>query len=155
MRIPQFYLPTSHHRVGYPLFRIAKSFIIPMLIALIEYGPTILLALIVLHVLELVYTHNYDIYSDQKYFKLKIAENMLFIAIEVVMLLLYGMQSLASSNTFIALGFSLSALSVLIVLNSTVRAGYLSSKKYVEITGVVFEEMPDQDHKKLKTERVV
>lgn len=155
MKIPQFYLPTSHHRVAYPLFRIGKCFAVPFLIACIDNPPFVLLMLITIQVSELIYTQNYDIFSDHKYAKLRMVENSLFCVMEVVMLILYGTQSFANSNTYIGLGFFLSVVGVLIVLNSSVRAGFLGFKKYKQVTGVLFEEMVDPDVNKLKTERVV
>ena len=155
MKIPQFYLPTSHHRVGYPLFRFGKCFIVPFIIACIGNPPFVLILLITIQLSELIYTHNYDIFSDHKYAKLRIVENSLFCVMEVVMLILYGIQSLADTNTYIGLGLFLSVLGMLIVINSAVRAGFLVFKKYKEVTGVLFEEMVDPDVNKLKTERVV
>ena len=155
MKIPQFYLPTSHHRVGYPLFRIGKCFAVPFLIACIDNPPFVLVMLITIQIAELIYTQNYDIFSDHKYLKLRMVENSLFCVIEVVMLILYGTQGLANTNTYVGLGFFLSVVGVLIVLNSAVRTGFLGFKKYKEITGVLFEEMVDPDVNKLKTERVV
>lgn len=127
----------------------------PFIIACIGNPPFVLILLITIQLSELIYTHNYDIFSDHKYAKLRIVENSLFCVMEVVMLILYGIQSLADTNTYIGLGFFLSVLGMLIVINSAVRAGFLVFKKYKEVTGVLFEEMVDPDVNKLKTERVV
>lgn len=86
--------------------------------------------LITIQISELIYTQNYDIFSDHKYAKLKIVENSLFCLIELVMLILYCIQSFATTNTYIDLGFFLSVVGVLIVINSLVRAGFLGFKKY-------------------------
>ncbi len=61
---------------------------------------------------------------------MKIAENVLFAVIEVVLLVLYSIKNMADSDTFLGCGFFLAALSVLVVLNSIIRTGYLSFNKY-------------------------
>lgn len=53
-----------------------------------------------------------------------------------------------------AMGWALSTIGVLIVINSSIRAGYLMLRKYSDLVGIAFEEV-DPDQNKLKTERIV
>lgn len=59
------------------------------------------------------------------------------------MLMLNVMYDKYSSKTFITLGYVLSGVSVLILLNSLIRMMYLAKEKYSAWIGVVFEEMPE------------
>ena len=137
-RIPLFYLPTRHHRVGYPLFKIAKLFLIPLLIALAGGNSIALVLLISIQVLELIYARNYEIYQDAKYFRLRMLENSLFCLVQIVMLMLQMIKSSSSTSTFTFLGFLLSSLGVLIIVTGLIRVGLLSYKKYMQLSGIQF-----------------
>ncbi len=70
------------------------------------------------------------------------------------MLVLFTSEESASSQSFVGLGWILSTIGAVIILNASLRAGYLVMQKYTSLMGMVFEEA-DPDHNKLKTERVV
>jgi hypothetical protein len=154
LRIPKYYLPTAHHRVGYRLLTAGKSFLVVLLIAWAGASPAVLLPLIVIQAGELVYIRSYDIFSDGKYFLLKAIDNGLFMTLEILLLVLFGVEETAGSSLFVGLGWTLSAVAVLLVLNAVARAGYLVVRKYTDLVGIDFEEA-EPDHNKLKTERVV
>lgn len=154
LRIPRYYLPTPHHRVGYRAFTGIKSFLIALLIACFGRTPVILIPLLAIQAGELVYIHRYEIFSDKRYFKLKAIENGLFAVLEVMLLVVYSAEETASTNTYVGLGWILSTIGMLVTINGAARAGYLIFRKYSDLMGVEFEEA-DPDHNKLKTERVV
>lgn len=85
---------------------------------------------------------------------LKNIENYLFIAMEVLILVMFTMEGTVASNTFVGLGWTLSVVGLIIILNAAFRAGYLVVRKYSDLMGVEFDEA-DPDQNKLKTERVV
>jgi hypothetical protein len=114
----------------------------------------VLLPLVIIQGAELIYIKRNDIFLDRKYRLLKTIENYLFIALEVILLVLFTMEGTAASSTFVGLGWALSVVGVIIMLNAAFKAGYLVVRKYSDLMGVDFEEA-DLDHNKLKTERVV
>jgi hypothetical protein len=154
LRIPRYYLPTNHHRVGYRTFTALKSLFVVLLIACAGRSPAVLLFLLALQGAEIAYIRSYDIFIDRKYLLLKTLENCLFAALEVLLLVLFTSQNAANSSTFIGIGWTLSITGMLIVLIAALRAGYLVIRKYSDLMGVAFEEV-DPDQNKLKTERVV
>ena len=70
------------------------------------------------------------------------------------MLVLFTSEESANSQSFMALGWILSTIGAVIILNASFRAGYLFMQKYIKLMGVTCEEA-EPDHNKLKTERVV
>lgn len=85
---------------------------------------------------------------------LKTIENYLFIVLEILIMVMFTMEGSVTRNTFIGLGWTLSAVGLIIMLNAAFRAGYLVVRKYSDLMGLEFEEA-DPDQNKLKTERVV
>lgn len=70
---------------------------------------------------------------------LKTIENYLFIALEVLILVMLTIEATVTSNTFIGLGWTLSVMGLIIMLNAAFRAGYLVLRKYSDLMGVEFE----------------
>lgn len=114
--------------------KVAKLFFIALFIA---YAGTIgtlpLLFLLVSNILEIWYLNYFKIYSDSKYLTYKIIENILFVIIDFVLLILINLSSLASTESYVYVGFFLSGFSFLVVVNSLLRMGYLGKCKYIEM----------------------
>lgn len=47
-RIPEFYLPSNHHRFGYPLLRAVKTFLTALIIAYLGSIASLTLVLLIL-----------------------------------------------------------------------------------------------------------
>jgi hypothetical protein len=84
----------------------------------------------------------------------KFIENSLFILIDLVLLILLNLSSLATSNSYVYIGFILSGISVLIVFNSLARMGYLSYHKGSQLLTDTSEDWM-LEIKKPNTERIV
>lgn len=61
-------------------------------------------------------------------------ENGLFVLIEFVLIIMFECDKMVSSNVFKAMGYFLSGIALLILINSTVRVAYLLRKKYHQLT---------------------
>jgi len=77
-------------------------------------------------------------------------ENGIMILIEACMLLMITLSSTLSTELFVILGYVLSGVSVLVILNSFIRMLYLSREKYQNLISILFEEMPQELENKLK-----
>ncbi len=62
----------------------------------------------------------------------KMIENVLLICIEVILVVLLACGKLADGNSFVSIGYVLSVIGLLAVLNGVVRMCYLGSKKWGE-----------------------
>jgi len=131
MKIPQYELPSIHHRMGYPLLRGAKTFI--LVLAVCYFGNIASLALVImvlLHTLELIYLKLEGIYNNQKAFMMKFIENGIFILIDIFLLGLLNFSSLAVSDSYIYAGFFLTVIALVLISNSLIRMAYFAYKKY-------------------------
>jgi len=55
--------------------------------------------------------------------------------VDIILIFLYNFRSLALSSSYIYIGFTLSALSLLIAVNSVFRMCYLAYRKYIDALG--------------------
>ena len=78
----------------------------------------------------MLYTKKYDIYIDKRYWILRVIENGLFVVIEFVLVVMLLCDKIASSNVYKSMGYFLSGLALLIVINSVIRTVYLGHKKF-------------------------
>lgn len=65
---------------------------------------------------------------------LKIAENVLFIFIEITLLIVYGFSNTMEEKTFLNLGYSLIVLYVITIILALVRFVYYLYSKFRNIT---------------------
>lgn len=132
LKIPQYELPSNHHRVGYPTLRAVKLFLSAFFIC--YFGSNVsftLCALILINTFEIFYIKWQEIYVDQSYFKTKVIENCLFLLVDIILLWLLNFSSLAVSESYVYLGFTLTAFCLLIIVNGLARMGLLAHKKYL------------------------
>jgi len=59
-----------------------------------------------------------------------VIENSLFIIIEVVNGVMLACDKIVSSNVYKAMGYLISGLALVLIINGAVRFAYLSRKKY-------------------------
>ena len=98
LKIPQYELPSNHHRIGYPLLRAAKLLIIAITICFLGTLPILALILLsLLHILELIYIKLQEIVSDDRYLMHKTVENVSLVVMDLMLLGLLAFSSLASS----------------------------------------------------------
>lgn len=83
------------------------------------------------------YAKFHEIYSDSKYFGHKVIENVVFALIEFILFFLCNFSSLALTESYIYIGFILSGMCLIIILNGLMRVGDLASQKYKQM----FEEL--------------
>ena len=133
LKIPQYELPSKHHRMGYPLVKTIKLFLTVLVICYLgNIASLTLVILILLQVVELIYIRIEEIFSNKRYYLMKVIESGLFILMDVILLGLLNFSSLAISESYVYIGFILSGIAVLVILNSLVRVGYLVHKKYLD-----------------------
>jgi len=104
-------------------------------------------------VAEVLYAKGQQIYTDSRHLYLKMIENGLFLLIEFVLLVMFECDKMVSSNVFKAMGYFLSGVAILILLNSMLRVWYLAHRKYQQLTMLGYDE--NFQLKKPKTQRVV
>lgn len=152
-RIHECFLPSAHTRIGYPILRSSKLLLSALIIAYLgNIGSLSLLLLVALQIFEVGYAKHHEIFMDQKYFAHRLIENVLFALIELILFFLCIFSSLALTQSYIYIGFVLSGMALLIVINSLGRAVNLGCQKYRKM----FEEVNwDEGMYKPKTERVV
>jgi hypothetical protein len=63
----------------------------------------------------------------------KVSENMLFIAIEISLLFVYGFSDNASEDTFLNLGYALDVLYVIAIIVGLLRVGYYGYYKFKDM----------------------
>ena len=133
-KIPHYELPSTHHRIGFPLFRAAKLFYIALVSCYFGANPILaLFCLLIVHVAQLLYTKNQEIYLDKKYWLLRVIENGLFVVIQLITAVMLGCNKIVSSSVYKAMGYFLSGLALLVIINGAVRVSYLGRQKYQEI----------------------
>lgn len=72
-KIPQYFLPSIHHRYVYPILKVSKLFFIALFIAYTGTIATIpLVFLLISNFLEICYLKYFKIYSDSEYLSYKI-----------------------------------------------------------------------------------
>ena len=86
--------------------------------------------MVIMHVVELIYLKLEGIYNDKKAFLMKFIENSLFILIDIILLGLLNFSSLAVSESYVYIGFILSGMAILLIINGLIRIGYLAHNKY-------------------------
>lgn len=137
-RIPEYFLPSNHHRIGFPLLRYAKIFLYAVVICYLGTIPSLALPiLILLQLLEAGYAKYHEIYSDNSYYAHRLIENAVFALIELILFFLCNFSSLALTESYVYIGFILAGMCLIIIFNSLARAAGLTRNKYVEM----FEEV--------------
>lgn len=89
----------------------------------------------------MIYIKKEEIYTEYRYFLLKLIENSVFVAIELILLALLNFSSVTSSDSYVSMGFVLASVAVLVVINASVRVGYLGYSKYVQLVEELGESM--------------
>ena len=97
-------------------------------------GPVILMAV---SILEIIYIVNFNIYRDKVYLMFKIIENVGFVIVEILLLIIYGFSDdTITEDGFVSIGYGLSSLFILMIINGIARFIYLGYKKIRDfITG--------------------
>jgi hypothetical protein len=89
-----------------------------------------LLILVGLQLFEAGYAKYYQIFSDHKYYAHQLIENVLFALIGLILFFLCNFSSLALTESYVYIGFILSGMALVLVLNSLARVAHLSYYKY-------------------------
>jgi len=133
---------------------VTKQFSFPFIICYFGTDSNFtLLSLMAFQVAEVLYAKGQQIYTDSRHLYLKMIENGLFLLIEFVLLVMFECDKIVSSNVFKAMGYFLSGVAILILLNSLLRVWYLARRKYQQLTMLGYDE--NFQLKKPKTQRVV
>lgn len=94
-------------------------------------GPVILIAVTLL---EFIYLINFKIYRDKALFAFKIVENLMWIIVEILLLIIYAFSdSSLDEEGYQNLGYGISTLYVLMIINGTIRFFYLTYKKIIDL----------------------
>lgn len=115
----------------YIAVRFGRYFFYALFIAVFVFqniiGPVILMAITLL---EIIYIINFSIYRDKVYLMFKIIENIGFILVEIILLIIYGFSDdTISKEGFISIGYGLGSLYILMIINGIARLIYLGYKK--------------------------
>jgi hypothetical protein len=90
--------------------------------------------LIFVNVIEIIYVVALRIFYNRVLGAVfKVAENLLFIAIEVSLLFVYGLSDNASDLDFLNLGYALNVLYVITVIVGVLRIGYYAYYKFKDM----------------------
>ena len=122
----------------YIAVRFGRYFFYALFIAVFVYqniiGPVILMAV---SILEIIYIVNFDIYRDKVYLMFKIIENVGFVIVEILLLIVYGFSDdTINKDGFVSIGYGISSLFILMIINGIARFIYLGYKKIRDfITG--------------------
>lgn len=118
----------------YIAVRFGRCFFYALFIAVFIFQniitPSILLAATVL---EIIYVVKFKTFRDKIYLTFKIIENVGFVVVEILLLIIYGFSDdTISKEGFISLGYGLGVLYILMIVNGIARFFYLGYRKIGE-----------------------
>ena len=110
-----------------------------MLIATLLKLPLLAIGfLIAINTFELWYIVRFLIYSDRKLFKLKIAESILLIGLEVLLFAVRLISLSCPQDLYLSWGYILSTIALITILLTIGRVIFILYLKYVQSKGVSF-----------------
>jgi hypothetical protein len=117
---------------SYVLLRFLRYFVIVLFInAFTDHQIVAPVILIFANIIEIIYVVSLRIfYSSVLGAVLKVTENLLFIAIEVSLLFVYGLSNNARDSDFLNLGYALNVLYVIVIMVALLKIGYYGYHKF-------------------------
>ena len=108
----------------------------------IEVPLLSVLLVMTINAFEMWYVYFTGIYFDSKLFKLKVAENTLFLIMEIILFMMILAADTIQTNTFIAWGYIMSVIGILIVITGGIQVVLISSMKYMQMKGCLLYTSP-------------